>query len=343
MAEIPRGVAIQDSNKTKLKMMDTRISEESSKKEVNMARVPIMIAIRDKIMKEGKMAKTNLSVRPKMEGLKKNRINDGTIKSEKYMESYTRDSDMKDEETGDNLANNNTTLEATAIICETKGKDDVQIQKAPFKKAILQRWENSQDNGQNVIKVNTSTPNKENYRIQSKETQQKALKSKKMKAKMATENIEPNFNVIKNGELKNTQQISVRRTKKQIQNKQKDKKYPKQKSEKDKIPHLNIIRTKKIIDDLDEEFNEEHNKIFNGKDETPMIDVQFERVRAKALVDTGAQISAITKSLYDSLVETGEPMEVVLIKKFILRGAFSERESVTANKARLTFMYGDKF
>lgn len=193
--------------------MDTQISEESSKKEVNMAKVPIMVAIRNKIMRERKMAKTKLSVRPIMDGLQINRIDDGTIKSEKYMESYTRDADMTDEETGDNLGNNNTTVEATAVTCEIKGEDKVQIQRAPFKKAILQRWENSQDNGQNVIKINTSIPSKENYKILGKETQEKASEVKRMEAKRATENIKPDFKEIKEGELKYAQHGSVRRNK----------------------------------------------------------------------------------------------------------------------------------
>lgn len=73
-----------------------------------------------------------------------------------------------------------------------------------------------------------------------------------------------------------------------------------------------------------------------------MIDVNFNRLKLKALVDTGAQISAITKSLYDQLVESGEQMEVLPIRKFLLRGAFSERGSIIAYKARLKFEYRDK-
>lgn len=138
------------------------------------------------------------------------RINDGIRKREEYTESYTRGSNTKDEETGDNLGNNNTTVETTAVICETKGEDNVQVQWAPFKKAILRKWEDSQDYGQDVI--NTSTPNKENCKIQHEETQEKALKAKKMEAKMATENIQPNFKIIENREYKKTQQKDVRKT-----------------------------------------------------------------------------------------------------------------------------------
>lgn len=110
--------------KPKAQMADTQISEESSKK-VNMAEIPRMVAIRNSNAKEEKMADTKLSIRSKMDGQKIKRINDSIRKREEYTESYTRGSNTKDEETGDNLGNNNTTMETTAVICETKGEDNV--------------------------------------------------------------------------------------------------------------------------------------------------------------------------------------------------------------------------
>lgn len=107
-------------------------------------------------------------------------------------------------------------------------------------------------------------------------------------------------------------------------------------------PHLNIIRVKQMMNDLEEEFENEHNKISKEKLYAPMIELTFEGIKTDALVDTGAQISAITKTLYDDLVQSGEPMQIMPIRKFILRGAFSERGSVIANKARLTFEYAGK-
>lgn len=53
--------------KPKAQMADTQISEESSKK-VNMAEVPRMVAIRNSNAQEEKMADTKLSIRPKMDG-----------------------------------------------------------------------------------------------------------------------------------------------------------------------------------------------------------------------------------------------------------------------------------
>lgn len=107
-------------------------------------------------------------------------------------------------------------------------------------------------------------------------------------------------------------------------------------------PHLNIIRIRKIMKDLNEKFESEQNKMINGENYAPMIEIKFNKFKGDVLVDTGAQISAMTKALYDDLVESGEHMQVLPIKKFILRRAFSERGSVIANKARLQFEYADK-
>jgi len=72
-----------------------------------------------------------------------------------------------------------------------------------------------------------------------------------------------------------------------------------------------------------------------------MIEIKFKGTKVPALVDTGAQISAMTKELYDNLTDSGEEIKVLPIRKFVLRGAFSEKGAIIANKAKLKFKYKD--
>jgi len=64
----------------------------------------------------------------------------------------------------------------------------------------------------------------------------------------------------------------------------------------------------------------------------PLVELRFNQTMIKALIDTSAQISVITKATYDKLVQEMEKMDVVLIRKFIIREAFSEKDAVIANK-----------
>lgn len=65
-----------------------------------------------------------------------------------------------------------------------------------------------------------------------------------------------------------------------------------------------IIRTQEIIEELDKEFREEHRKVRRGG-QVPMIELRFGNNCVKALVDTGAQITAITRECYEKLVKMG--------------------------------------
>lgn len=85
---------------------------------------------------------------------------------------------------------------------------------------------------------------------------------------------------------------------------------------------ISIIRTKEIIQDVDEACEEMQVEQENSE---PFLEVQIGEVETRALIDTGAQISAITKSLYDKLIDAKKEMLIVPIKKFALRGAFRTR------------------
>jgi len=53
----------------------------------------------------------------------------------------------------------------------------------------------------------------------------------------------------------------------------------------------------------------------------------------KALLDTGAEISAMTKALFDSLVEIKAITRVIPLRKFSLVGAFTDKSQTAANRA----------
>lgn len=75
-------------------------------------------------------------------------------------------------------------------------------------------------------------------------------------------------------------------------------------------PNLNIIRTKRIIDDLDETMKEAHRSKRFKEWNVPIITVHFKTTTAKVLVDTEAQDSALTKELFQELQSNGEDMAV---------------------------------
>ncbi|KYQ54046.1 hypothetical protein ALC60_07048 [Trachymyrmex zeteki] len=107
------------------------------------------------------------------------------------------------------------------------------------------------------------------------------------------------------------------------------------------IVELEILRTQKILKDLETEMLKEQNKKVKDLN-IPFIEIKFNKVTVIALIDTGAQVSAITKDLYDELVETKEIIDIIPIRKFVLKGAFSERGVIVNNKVKLNFKYGDK-
>lgn len=97
-----------------------------------------------------------------------------------------------------------------------------------------------------------------------------------------------------------------------------------------------VIRTQELIRELDEEREEEHRKCRQGG-EMPMINIEFDKYMVKALVDTGAQVTAITRECYETLKERGQINEVIPIRKFKIKGAFSKKGIMIAKRARLSF------
>lgn len=108
----------------------------------------------------------------------------------------------------------------------------------------------------------------------------------------------------------------------------------------DTLIPIKRMRTEQILEDLDETMREDQEKSVR-EPTTPIITVKFNNCSANALIDTGADISAITKELYDELNENNDVLDIIPVRRFVLRGAFSEKGAVIANKTRIKFTYDE--
>lgn len=98
-------------------------------------------------------------------------------------------------------------------------------------------------------------------------------------------------------------------------------------------------RTNEIIDDLDK-VNQEQQRKTHKPD--PFIQVHIGEIKVKALVDTGAQITAITQELYEEPTNRNVTMTTMLVKKFPVRGAFSDKGETIGMKTSFSFSIGEK-
>ncbi|XP_029169585.1 uncharacterized protein K02A2.6-like [Nylanderia fulva] len=95
---------------------------------------------------------------------------------------------------------------------------------------------------------------------------------------------------------------------------------------------ISIMRTQKIIKDLSDD--EVHNK--NKSQSKPIIDIKIGKTKIRALVDTGAEISVMSKNTLDSLIKAGENFDRIPVRKCKLKGAFGEQELTIACKIQLS-------
>ncbi|KMQ91596.1 reverse ribonuclease integrase [Lasius niger] len=101
-----------------------------------------------------------------------------------------------------------------------------------------------------------------------------------------------------------------------------------------------IMRTQELIRDVDEVTEEDQRKTYATT--MPYVTVTVgDRLTVKTLIDTGAQISAITKALYDKMTNEGVEMRIIPIKKFSLTGAFSDRGQPIAHRIQINFRIGE--
>ncbi|KMQ89852.1 s68306 pol retrotransposon woot [Lasius niger] len=104
--------------------------------------------------------------------------------------------------------------------------------------------------------------------------------------------------------------------------------------------NIAIIRTREIIRDVDEVTEEDQRETVVKA--VPFVTVMIGEMRVKTLIDTGAQISAITKTLYDKIINEGVQVRLIPIKKFSLVGAFSDRGQPIANGIQIAFRMNEK-
>lgn len=103
----------------------------------------------------------------------------------------------------------------------------------------------------------------------------------------------------------------------------------------DKDKNISIIWTQEILRDVDEITEEDQGR--QDKRATPYVTVTVGKLRLRTLIDTGSQISLITKDIYDKITDEGTAMQIIPIKKFSLVGAFSDRGQIVANRVQFSF------
>lgn len=97
---------------------------------------------------------------------------------------------------------------------------------------------------------------------------------------------------------------------------------------------VTILRTKDLIDDIDELMSEENKKIEVGD---PVVQIKIGELKIESLIDTGAQISAITKLIYENLLSNGIEIKVIPVKKFALKGKFNDKSQMVTYKVQFEF------
>ncbi|XP_020293938.1 uncharacterized protein LOC109859790 [Pseudomyrmex gracilis] len=103
---------------------------------------------------------------------------------------------------------------------------------------------------------------------------------------------------------------------------------------------LSLLRTGEILRDLDDFENQEQNKTRNRVSFKIVIKVGPKQL--KALVDTGAQINAMSKSTFDELTSEGVELTTIPINRFTVRGAFTDKGEPVAFKTALDVQINNK-
>lgn len=109
----------------------------------------------------------------------------------------------------------------------------------------------------------------------------------------------------------------------------------------DQEERLELMRTKEIIKELDEEMEGEQKKPLNSP-ASPTIAIKCGNFQTEALVDTGAQISAMTNQCYKVMKETRELIQELPVSKVVLKGALSDRGVAIKKKVRMRFWINEQ-
>lgn len=85
---------------------------------------------------------------------------------------------------------------------------------------------------------------------------------------------------------------------------------------------VSIMRTKKIMQDLEEENSETNDE----QKANPIINVLVGETEIRTLIDTGAEVSVMSRNTLNQLIHAEESYDKIPIRKCKLRGAFGEQE-----------------
>lgn len=107
----------------------------------------------------------------------------------------------------------------------------------------------------------------------------------------------------------------------------------------DKPESMNILRTREIIEEIDSEFEIKEKTARSKVDSS--INISIERVEVEALIDTGAQISAVIMETVNKLTEAGIEIKSIPIRRVQIRGAFREKGAVVNYKLQLEVHISD--
>lgn len=100
---------------------------------------------------------------------------------------------------------------------------------------------------------------------------------------------------------------------------------------------VTIMRTSKIIKDLEEEEDAKIDKVTTD----PVINVTIGKTVIRTLIDTGAQISVMSRNTLNRLIQAEESFDKIPIRKCKLRGAFGEQELTIACKIQILMEIGE--
>lgn len=126
--------------------------------------------------------------------------------------------------------------------------------------------------------------------------------------------------------LKNRPRMAV------VETKSNDSESPLSSEEETQAKRVSIVRTRDLLEDIDQAMEE--GQYVRTKEE-PVLEVRLDNITVRALVDTGAQVSAITKELFDELKSNNVPLSVIPVKRMILKGVFMEKGMSVAHKVQL--------
>jgi len=103
---------------------------------------------------------------------------------------------------------------------------------------------------------------------------------------------------------------------------------------------ITLLRTGELIKDLEEFESSEHNKTRNRV--SSKINARVGEREVKALVDTGAQINAISKDFYEEILNAGSKITTIPINRFTVRGAFTDKGEPIAFKTAMEVIIDER-